>query len=210
MAQQIRILQSYRQQPDAQLIAAAGAVIKGMAGNAVFAVPPVDLKAAEAAVDELNAAIASQLNGGPAATAHKNNKRAELIAILARLAHYVQDNCRGDAATVLNAGFTVAASSRASSPLEKPGIASIDFGNTAQLVVKVNPIARAKCYEVRTAVIGVGGAPGAWQSAGLFTNSRAMTIGGLTPGTTYAFQVRAIGGSTGATDWSDPVSHVCV
>jgi len=181
-----------------------------MTGNTVFPSPPVDLKAAQAAVDELNAAIAAQPNGGPAATAHKINKRTELIAILAKLAHYVQDNCARDPAAVLNAGFMVAAGGRASSPLDKPSIASIDFGLSSQLIVKVNPVARAKCYEVRTAAIGPGGAPSPWQTAGLFTNSRAMTVHGLTPGTAYAFQVRAIGGSSGATDWSDPVSHVCV
>jgi len=30
----------------------------------------------------------------------------------------------------------------------------------------------------------------------------------LTPGTTYNVQVRAIGGSTGYSDWSDPSSHM--
>ncbi|MFM8469141.1 MAG: fibronectin type III domain-containing protein [Limisphaerales bacterium] len=30
----------------------------------------------------------------------------------------------------------------------------------------------------------------------------------LTPGTTYTFSVRAVGGSTGFSDWSDPVSHM--
>jgi hypothetical protein len=37
-----------------------------------------------------------------------------------------------------------------------------------------------------------------------------MTISGLTPGTTYVFQVRAIGGSTRYSDWSNPVSRMCV
>jgi hypothetical protein len=31
---------------------------------------------------------------------------------------------------------------------------------------------------------------------------------GLTPGTTYSLQVRAVGGSTGYSDWSDAVSHM--
>jgi hypothetical protein len=38
----------------------------------------------------------------------------------------------------------------------------------------------------------------------------AHEIDGLTPGTTYMFQVRAIGGSTRYSDWSNPVSRVCV
>ena len=50
--------------------------------------------------------------------------------------------------------------------------------------------------------------PGPWQSGGLFTNSRSMPLNGLTPGTNYTVQVRAIGGSTGYSDWSDPVSHM--
>jgi chitodextrinase len=70
-------------------------------------------------------------------------------------------------------------------------------------------IARAKCYEVRPAAVGAGNVPGPWQTAGLFTNSRSMTVAGLVPGTTYSFQVRAVGGSTGYSDWSNPVSRMC-
>ena len=33
-------------------------------------------------------------------------------------------------------------------------------------------------------------------------------INGLTAGTNYSIEVRAIGGSTGYSDWSDPVSHM--
>lgn len=210
MVPHIRILQSYTNQSDAELIAAAGAVIQGMTGNAVFASPPVDLNVVQAAIDELNSAVASQAQGGTASTAHKNNKRAELIVVLRRLAHYVQDHCEGDVAKVLDAGFTVAMPNRKSTPLDKPVIAGIDFGKTTELVVKVIRVARAKCYEVRQAALGDGGSADEWQNAGLYTNSRTMTITGLTPGTTYAFQVRAIGGSTGATDWSDSVAHICV
>jgi len=75
-------------------------------------------------------------------------------------------------------------------------------------LVKVKPIANAKCYEVRYAALGAGGAPGPWQSGGLFTNSRSMPLNGLTPGTNYSLDVRAVGGSTGYSDWSDPVSHM--
>ncbi len=89
-----------------------------------------------------------------------------------------------------------------------PTIKEISNGMSGQLVVRVTPVANAKCYEVRHALIGTNGAPGAWQDSGLFTNSRAMAVGGLTPGGTYQFQVRAVGGSTGYSDWSDPVSHM--
>jgi hypothetical protein len=74
-------------------------------------------------------------------------------------------------------------------------------------MLKVTPIARAKCYEVRSAVVGTGNVPGPWQQAGIFTSSR-ITIANLVPTTTYMFQVRAVGAS-GNTEWSDPVSHMC-
>ena len=61
----VRVLQNFRKQTDALLIASAGAVIKGLPGNPAFANPPVDLKVAQAAVDSLNAAIAAQPSGGP-------------------------------------------------------------------------------------------------------------------------------------------------
>ena len=36
---------------------------------------------------------------------------------------------------------------------------------------------------------------------------RAITVTGLTPGTTYAFQMRALG-RLGYTDWSDSVTRM--
>lgn len=43
--------------------------------------------------------------------------------------------------------------------------------------------------------------------AGLFTSTRGITVTGLAPGKNYAFGVRALGCSTGQSDFSDPVSH---
>jgi hypothetical protein len=37
-----------------------------------------------------------------------------------------------------------------------------------------------------------------------------MTITGLTPGATYAIQVRALGGATGSGDWGDTVTRICM
>jgi chitodextrinase len=45
-------------------------------------------------------------------------------------------------------------------------------------------------------------------SAGLYTQARRIEIDGLTPGTVYTMQVRAVGGSVGYSDWSDAVTHM--
>ena len=38
--------------------------------------------------------------------------------------------------------------------------------------------------------------------------ARKITLPGLTPGQVYSVQSRAIDGSTGQSDWSDPTSHI--
>src|SRR5437879_6395671 len=82
--------------------------------------------------------------------------------------------------------------------------------DSGQLVVKVNAIHTAESYEAQYASMGTGGTPGTLQKLGGFTNSRSMTITGLTPGMTYMVQVRAVGGTTRYGDWSDPVRHMCM
>ena len=44
------------------------------------------------------------------------------------------------------------------------------------LVVKAAGVRKAKCYELRSAVVGADGAAGAWQANGFFTNSRSMLV----------------------------------
>ena len=209
MTYRVRVADRFKKQSAEQLVTMAGAVITGLTGNPAFPAPTVDLKAVQAAADGLNAALAAQAHGGTAATADKNNKQEVLIAFLRKLKHYVEDNCNNDLAVLLSSGFQAAVATRTRSPLANPGILSVDFGNSTELVLKVTPIACAKCYEVRSAAVGAGGVPGGWQTAGLFTNSKSMTIAGLVPGTTYVFQVRAVGGSTRYSDWSNPVSRMC-
>jgi hypothetical protein len=209
MSPHIRIADGLRTQSAERLITTAGAIINGLTGNPSFPAPPVDMKTLQAAVDDLNAALAAQPQGGPSATAEKNNKKEALIALLRRLRHYVDENCGNDLSVLLSSGFQAAVTTRTRSPLANPSILNLGLGNSTELVLKVTPIAHAKCYEVRMAVVCAGNTPGPWQTAGLFTNSRSMTINGLTPGTTYMFQVRAVGGSTGYSDWSNPVSRMC-
>jgi hypothetical protein len=52
-------------------------------------------------------------------------------------------------------------------------------------------------------------AAGAWQDGGGFSSTKKVIVENLTPGTLYDFRVQYIGGSTGTTEWSDVVSHIC-
>jgi hypothetical protein len=71
------------------------------------------------------------------------------------------------------------------------------------LVVYLQPVTNAKTYEIR-----VSSTANAWQHGGTFTQTRHLVLENLTPGTHYTLQARAVGGSTGYSNWSDPISHM--
>ena len=194
---QLRVLLGFTNAPDHILEETTGAVIQHLYGNVAFPSPPVPTATLQSALTAFTASIAAQAAGGPPTTANKNNKRDALIALLRQLAGYVQQNCNNNMAMLLSSGFDAVSTNRAQSDLPAPAIRAIDNGMSGQILVRVTPVANAKAYEVRFALIAPGGAPGPWQNGGLFTNSRSMPINNLTPGTNYNFQVRAIGGKHG-------------
>jgi hypothetical protein len=49
-----------------------------------------------------------------------------------------------------------------------------------------------------------------WHPAGDFSQVGRIVVKDLTLGTVYTFQVRAMGGNTGYSDWINPVSHMAI
>jgi hypothetical protein len=74
------------------------------------------------------------------------------------------------------------------------------------MIVRGRPVPKAVSYAVRFAALGADGKPANWTeqpSAAI----RSINVIGLTPGATYAFQVRALG-RLGNTDWSDAATRI--
>lgn len=206
----IRIMLGFQRISEQELIASAGSVVSGLTDNKFFTDPPVPPSVLQAAIDGLNKAIADIPHTGAAGREEKKERREALIALMRQLARYVELHCEDNMKILATSGFTAVTTTRISAALPKPTITGVDNGHSCQLLVNVERIANAKCYEVRTAPVGTGGLLGTWQQGGLFTRSRAMAVNNLQPGTAYTFQTRAVGGSTGYSDWSDPVSHMCM
>ncbi|MEI7731146.1 MAG: fibronectin type III domain-containing protein [Verrucomicrobiota bacterium] len=204
----LRVLLGFTNAPDHSLEETGGRVLAQLFDIPAYANPPVTKVALQAAVTDFTNAIAAQPDGGKAATADKNNKRAILVTLLRKLAGHVQEHCGDDLALLLSSGFEAVSGHSPSTPLPKPADVRVENGNSGQLKIRVKAIANARCYEVRYAVIAAGGTLGPWQMGGLFTSSRDILLDGLTPGTNYSIQVRAVGGSTRKSDWSDPISHM--
>jgi len=191
-----------------EIVQRAGAVYAGMKGNPHFPNPPVDPETLKAARDALVNALAVQPNGGVVATAEKEKKVEAVVHLLRQLGHYVEEIAKGDLAILLSSGFQVANSSRTPQPASTPKILRVENGNTGQILVTVKPSRGARYYELRHGAIGAGGTLGSWTNL-TFTNSKSMPVSGLTPGTNYAFQVRALG-PLGPSDWSDSATRICI
>jgi hypothetical protein len=198
-----RVALSFAQLSDAKLDDFTQNIIASLTGNASFptpTVPPADLSSA---LSTFTATLAATAQGGTQATAAKNAARDALMALLRKEANYVQGIASTDLAMLLSSGFEAINSNRSQSPLDKPSIVQINNEASTQLVLRLQPVDNARSYEVRVSY----GANG-WQAAGVFTQARRVVLTNLTPGTNYNIQARAVGGSTGYSDWSDPVSHM--
>jgi len=183
----------------------AQTIIDGLTGNAAFPSPPVTMANLLAAKNDFTAKIAAAQSGGPPDTAAKNNSRQTLLGILRQEAGYVQINCNNDMAVLLSSGFEAMSTNRAQAPLDQPQGLVIKNGSTGQLVASVNPVKNTSMYEGR-----IKGPTGDWMPSIFTGDSQHITFEGLTPGTTYTAQVRALGGLTGQSDWSDPSSHMAM
>jgi Fibronectin type III domain len=196
--------------PDADLLSRCNAVHDGMTNNPAYPTPPIDMPGFKAAVDAYAAAIAGALDGGKAAIALRNKLRGEVIFMLHQLGHYVEGACKGDPQTFVSSGFVAVSRTRApEQPVGQPAIASIDQGNSGQLVVTIKNVPKARHYELRYGAVPAGGGAINWTTILVATTKPPAEFNNLTPGGTYSFQVRAFG-KLGYSDWSDPVSRMCI
>jgi len=196
---------SFAQYSAADLDEFTSGVRAGLDGNPAFPTPKVSLADLASAQLALQNAVTAQSQGGPQATAAKNNAQDALVALLRIEAAYVQLESHNDLPTLLSAGFLVNSTSKTKTPLETPGILALVNGNSTQLVVRGLGVDNARSYEAQ-----IRNGTGGYQPGGTFTQSRRMTLTGLTPGQTYTVQIRGVGGTTGYSDWSDAVSHMAM
>lgn len=167
--------------------------------------PPVTQVELRASITALRDAVVAQINGGKAATATKNLCQEALLENLQKLAFYVQLACENELPVLLGSGFNVTNTTRTRVALAKPSILRIVPGLSGEALVTVTADRNAKSYEVRVADVGPDNIPGPFRPAVVRTGSRNMSVPGLEPGTLCVFQVRAVGGLVGFSDWSDAV-----
>jgi hypothetical protein len=107
-----------------------------------------------------------------------------------------------DLAMLLTSGYFPASTNHSQYPLDPPVIQELSNLATTKLLLRLQPVVGAKSYHVQASPDGGK----TWLDGVISTQARRITVPGLTPGTTYTVRARAIGGSTGCSEWCQPMS----
>jgi hypothetical protein len=169
---------------------------------------PIDPATIKATNDAYAAAITAAADGSKTAKAALAKQRADVAAMLRVLGQYVENASQGDMTVFLSSGFLpVSKVKTPPQPLPPATIAGVNQGNTGQLLVTITKVTGSRIYEIHYATL-TAGLPGPYTTVLASGAKTATTINGLTPGSTYTFQVRAYN-KTGYSDWSDSVTKMC-
>jgi hypothetical protein len=205
----IRVLLDLYKLTAAELLAWANAVYAGMNENPAYSKPPVAMADFRTAIDNYAAAITAALDGGKKVIAERNACGDVVKEMLRKLGHYVEANSNGDVTTLLSSGFKPRAASRGNRKPLSNRIRSFAAGPVSgQAKLNLVAVSEAVSYEVRWAPVASGGSPGDWVTRPI-PNTKLCTIDGLTPGSTYLFQARALTRSGTFTDWGEPITRIC-
>jgi hypothetical protein len=200
----IKALLDFTYKKPEQLLATGYAILKAFTGNLNFPNPPVDLNDFKSKLDAFAAAIADAKDGGKKAITLRDHLGGEIVRLMKLLAFYAELNCKEDMNIFLTSGFTPRSTTRTPpQPVAPTTVLSVDQGESGSFKVWMQAVRRAKNYQVRKGQVGVGGAtPTSWDIVTVPNTKNPAVITGLTPGTTYAIQVRAYG-TLGYSEWSD-------
>jgi len=196
---------------DNDLLSRLNAVHDKMLNNPAYPSPPVDMPGFKAAIDAYTAAVAAALEGGKAATVARDKRRTDAIIMFRLLGHYVESVCKNDMTSFVSSGFVLSTTGQRTPPrpVDVPSILALDQGITGQLLVSVQPVARARTYDIRYAPDPAAGAAINWTTISAASTKPAIPIDNLTKGVNYTFQVRAFG-KLGFSDWSSSVERMCI
>ena len=205
----IKAYLGFQKTSDGDLLKVLNAVHDSMSNNPAYANPPVAMADFKTAIDTFSMLVFDAEDGGKKAINAKRKQRSVVVKMVTLLGHYVEATCNDDLATFNSSGFTASSNTKTPpQPLAQAVIKYVDRGpNTGSIVVKPDTQKGAVSYEARYTAAPAAGATPNWASV-IQIGSKEFTITGLTPGTAYQFQVRALG-RLGYSDWSEPVTFIC-
>ena len=163
---------------------------------------PVAPSVLKTLVDDLSVKQAATLTGGTVEFAARDAAFNALTAALDADADEVEKVVKDNLVMLLATGYLPASTNRTSSPLDDTIITGLFNNGTTQVLLRLATVVNAKSYQVQISVDNGK----TWLEAIISTKAVRIVIANLVPGTTYLVRARAIGGSTGASNWTAPGS----
>jgi hypothetical protein len=192
----VYVLRDFNKYPGPQLVKFGYNVATNL-DPTKFANLPFTPAQISALTDDFSAKLAATITGGSVEIAAKNKAQVALLNVLNGDASIVEIVAANDLELLLSSGYLPASNNRTSSPLADTAITSLsNFGST-QVLLRLTPVANARSYQVQVSPDGGK----TWVEACISSQARRIVLANLVPGTTYAVRARAIGGSTGASNW---------
>ncbi len=199
-----RIYMGFSRGKDDDVNSTALDTVDALTGNTAFPNPPVPLPQVTTYQQTFSSARTEARKGGRDRTRAKQLAKQTLADALVTNGLYCQSMARQNLDTLLSSGYDVVSTNRTSAPLDTPGIIALLNDIDGQLTVRGQGVVNGRVYKVQTSIDnGV-----TWVDAGTFTSVRRMTLTGLTTGTVYQVRFCALGGSTGQSQWCNPVSKM--
>ena len=192
---------SFVQLSDPALDDFAANVILSLTGNAGFPSLPVSAVSLGALRTDYHTKLVAAAQGGTQLTAAKDEARLALENALRQDAAYVQSIAGQNLALLLTSGFKAVSTNRTQSPLQTPIILNIDNQSSSQLMIDLKSVPNAATYQLKVTT-----PQGVTLPTVESTRARGIVAPDLVPGDVYTVQARAIGGSTGYSNWSNPTS----
>ena len=176
----------------------------------IFSDPPVPMTEMKSNNETYAALIAESADGSKKIIARRDKQSIVVIKDLRLLSRYADKVANGDIATFKLSGFEPALSVRSPRLVLSRNLRKLVHGViSGQVLVYLNAIINALSYELRYAVVS-NGLPGEWTYQIATGVKKPVVLNGLTPGATYAFQVRSMDKATGYSDWSDSVTFISI
>ncbi len=203
MVARYRVSYSFTALSDNDLIAFIQVLIICLTGNVAFPALPVTIADFTALLTAFQTAVTNMgKNSNPQLTALRDEAREALLDAARKNGAYVQSVALNSLSMLLSSGYQNVPTQSPSSPLDIPTILSVTNNGTTQVALRVSPVTNAKSYQIQSSTDNGK----TWTLAGAYPKARSIALTNLTPGTTYMIQAQAIGGSTGQSGWSNPVS----
>jgi hypothetical protein len=201
----VRGSRGFAQVPDGQLLPFSGNVITQLIKEAVtFDKLPVTT----AILTDLRKAFSDALDatedGGRLETVTKDAARDALVSALIKDLLYVELVADGNLSVFLSSGFDAVSTNRTQVPLATPQIVAVENNQSGVLKLRVKGDANRRSLLGRIKPVN-GSEFGPSIS---FPSSRDILFKGVTAGITYVMQLCGVGGSTGQSDWTEPVTKM--